>query len=408
VGEREDRGELTEEEAMRHARRNEIYRDVGSGFRAPDDPAFIEIETFPMPSDGLLLLCSDGLTDLIGSAEILAGVERYSPDFDAVTRALIDAANHAGGKDNITIVIAAGPDYGESAVSSPREIRTRKSGAAAKWIFLAVGLLFGLAAGFFAPKILVHYEATGPRTILAGQVIKEAMSQAHSGDIVIIPQGRYRERVDLREGVILRAQTPGAVTLLSPDGGRVVIARNRDSGGVEGVSVMGDLDAPAAAGLEIVDASPLISNVKIAGANVGIEIQGNSSPAIRASRITNNLGAGVLVAPGATPRIESNLIAANGNGQNGGAKPGVEVLERGHPVLKDNAIVNNGAEPVWIHGRTYLPADMDENFFGELTAKKAIRFVDAPVIPQKNNPAKDKIITRETPAAKSAAQGRER
>ena len=87
-GEREDRGEITtEDEAMRHSRRNEIYRDVGSSERDPDDPGFIEIETFPMPSDGVLLLCSDGLTDLVGSAAIRAGVERYAPDFDAVARA---------------------------------------------------------------------------------------------------------------------------------------------------------------------------------------------------------------------------------------------------------------------------------------------------------------------------------
>src|ERR1700722_19503701 len=45
VGEREDRGELSEDEAMRHARRNEIYRDVGSAEREPDDPGFIEIES---------------------------------------------------------------------------------------------------------------------------------------------------------------------------------------------------------------------------------------------------------------------------------------------------------------------------------------------------------------------------
>ena len=111
VGEREDRGELSEAEAMRHARRNEIYRDVGSAERNPDDPAFIEITTFPMPADGALLLCSDGLTDLVRSQRnprrrgtLCAGLRQPS-------RALIDAANAAGGKDNITVVIVAVPDY---------------------------------------------------------------------------------------------------------------------------------------------------------------------------------------------------------------------------------------------------------------------------------------------------------
>ncbi len=193
---------------------------------------------------------------------------------------------------------------------------------------------------------------------------RRRMKQAHSGDTVVIPQGRYRERVELREGVTLRTQLPGTVTLISPDGGPALIARKMDSGGVEGVWIQGDLEAPLAAGIEVVDASPFVSHVKITGANIGIEVQGNSAPVITASQITNNLGAGILVSAGASPRIESNLIAANGNGQPDGPKPGVEVLDRGHPVLKDNAIVNNGAEPVWIHGRGYQPADFEENFFG--------------------------------------------
>ena len=44
VGEREDNHEITEAEAMRHPRRNEVFRDVGSEEHAPDDADFIEIE----------------------------------------------------------------------------------------------------------------------------------------------------------------------------------------------------------------------------------------------------------------------------------------------------------------------------------------------------------------------------
>ena len=338
VGEREDRGELSEDEAMRHARRNEIYRDVGSSGREPDDPEFIQIESFPMPPDGLLLLCSDGLTDLVSSAEILAGVARYAPDYDAAIHALIDVANNAGGKDNITIVIVAGPEFSQSSVTRA-EVKTIGT-FSLKWAFLLGGLLLGIGAGYFLPRVWSHFASPGPRTLIVGAGgIAAALTQAHSGDTVVIPQGRYRERIELREGVILRTRLPGTVTVISPDKGPAVIARKMDSGGVEGLWIQGDLEAPLAAGIEIVDASPFISNVKITGANIGIEVQGNSAPAITASQITNNLGAGILVSPGASPRIESNLIAANGNGQAGGPKPGVEVLDRGHPVLKDNAIV---------------------------------------------------------------------
>jgi PPM family protein phosphatase len=379
VGEREDHGEISEEEAMRHSRRNEIYRDVGSSEKEPDDPGFIEIETFPMPPDGLLLLCSDGLTDLVSSTAIRAGVERYAPDFDGAINALIGAANAAGGKDNITVVIVAGPEYKQDSggVRVPVAVTELRAPGpfARRWAFLLYGLLLGVAIGVPA-AYLRNQLPTGPRTLLVGATgIGAAMQEARSGDTVVIPQGRYRERIELREGVTLRPQLPGTVTLMSPDGGPALVARKIDSGGVEGISILGESETPLAAGIEIIDSSPSVSHVKITGAKIGIEVQGTSSPIITASTITNNLGPGILVAPPASPKIDDNLIAANGNGEPGDPKPGVEVLARAHPLFKDNAIVNNAAEPVWIHGRTYQPTDFEENFFGGLSAKKAIRLI---------------------------------
>jgi PPM family protein phosphatase len=385
VGEREDHGEISEAEAMRHARRNEIFRDVGSSERNPDDAGFIEMETFPMPDDGLLLLCSDGLTDLVGSAEIRAGIERYAPDFDAAVHALIDAANNAGGKDNITIVLVAGPAYGGTGVGVVRDKPPARTTTAASrsWIFLLSGLLLGAVGGFFGPSLWNEpwnkFAGTSPRTFTVGPAgITAALNQAHSGDMVVIPRGIYRERIELRQGVTLRAQVPGTVTLTSPDGGPVLLSRKIDAGGVEGVWIQGDLEAPLSTGIEITDSSPFISDVKVTGANTGIEVRGTSAPAITSSEIRNNLGAGILVSPSASPRIDDNLIAANGNGTPGDARPGVEVREKAHPLLRNNAIVDNGAEPIWIHGRAYQPADFEENFFGGLPAKKAIRLIADP------------------------------
>jgi serine/threonine protein phosphatase PrpC len=377
VGEREDHGEISEAEAMRHARRNEIFRDVGSSERDPEDVGFIEIEAFPMPEDGLLLLCSDGLTDLVGSAQIRAGVERYAPDFDAAIKALISAANAAGGKDNITVVMVAGPAYGTPGAATREKITKGGRHISREWLFLAAGLLLGAAIGYLAPIAWSGLAGTAPRTYTVGPAgITAALNLAHSGDTVLVPQGRYRERIELRQGVTLRAQVPGSVTLISPDGGPALIARRIDAGGVEGLWIQGDLEAPLSTGIEISDSSAFISNVKVTGAKTGIEVRGASAPAITSSQITNNLGAGILVDPTASPRIESNLIAANGNGTPGDAKPGVEVREKAHPLLKNNGIVDNGAEPVWIHGRAYQPADFEENFFGGLAAKKAIRLID--------------------------------
>ena len=67
VGEREDAGEIGEAEAMRHPRRNEVFRDVGSEEHAPDDANFIEMERIPFDAESALLLCSDGLSDQVPS-----------------------------------------------------------------------------------------------------------------------------------------------------------------------------------------------------------------------------------------------------------------------------------------------------------------------------------------------------
>lgn len=106
VGIREDANELTEEEAMHHPRRNEILREVGSIWHRVDDPDFMEWgETDFLPADKLLL-CSDGLTDMVRQAQIGTVLEQSSAMPEQV-ETLIRLANEQGGKDNITVVLAA-------------------------------------------------------------------------------------------------------------------------------------------------------------------------------------------------------------------------------------------------------------------------------------------------------------
>lgn len=368
VGEREDRGELTELDAMRHPRRNEIFRDVGSSERDPEDAGFIEILSFPLPEDGALLLCSDGLTDLITAEQIRAGFERYAPDYNAVIAALIDAANAAGGKDNITVVAVATPGYRipapDPAPTAPLAPRKRS------WAWVPA-LVAGLALGAVAAIAYQKYGVQNPQTIVVGPGgINAALARAHAGDTVLIPPGDYKERVQLREGVALRARIPNSVTIASPDAGPAVTGEGIVSGSLEGVWLQG-------AGISLHDASPTVSNTRITGSQIGIGILGKSEPTVVGCQIQSNLEAGIYVGPGANPKIERNLIAANGDGKPGPPKPGVEVADSARPVLKDNAIVNNAAEPVWIHGNAWQPADFEENFFGALTARDAVRLVDA-------------------------------
>lgn len=104
IGYREEVGDLTEEQAMHHPQRNIISRDVGSGKHGVEDRDFLEADEFPLLPNTILLLCSDGLTDMITSKQIVAILEQKLP-IEKKVQALINTANNAGGKDNITVVL---------------------------------------------------------------------------------------------------------------------------------------------------------------------------------------------------------------------------------------------------------------------------------------------------------------
>lgn len=111
VGEGEDSGELTEEQAMLHPRRNEVFRDVGTRPHGAGDDGFIEVRHCRFKPDAAFLLCSDGLSDHLPSAAIRDIVERYDGDPARVARELVEASNEAGGKDNITALFVAGSEF---------------------------------------------------------------------------------------------------------------------------------------------------------------------------------------------------------------------------------------------------------------------------------------------------------
>src|SRR4029079_1888900 len=89
IGEREDAGELTEVDAMRHPRRNEVFRDVGSVFRDKDEDEFVDIIEEPVEPDCAILVCSDGLTDMLPSAAIAHITRQHAGDPARVVEALV-------------------------------------------------------------------------------------------------------------------------------------------------------------------------------------------------------------------------------------------------------------------------------------------------------------------------------
>ena len=99
VQEQIDQGWLTPEEARTHPQRNVIVRAVGVEERLALDL----VRGRRVPND-ILLLCSDGLSDMLDDGQIQA-ILATGTSLPQKTERLIAAANQAGGKDNITAVL---------------------------------------------------------------------------------------------------------------------------------------------------------------------------------------------------------------------------------------------------------------------------------------------------------------
>ncbi len=100
----EELGQITADEAAVHPQRNVLYRALGQG-----EPFHPDIATFPLPHSCHLLICSDGLWGVVPEKHLLRLVNTAGNPQQAC-QALTDAANNAGGPDNITVILVRLPD----------------------------------------------------------------------------------------------------------------------------------------------------------------------------------------------------------------------------------------------------------------------------------------------------------
>jgi serine/threonine protein phosphatase PrpC len=363
VGEREDRGELSEAEAMQHPRRNEVYRDVGSQERTPDAEDFIEIVQLPFEADSALLLCSDGLSDAVSSENILKNVEEYAGDRWATVRALISAANEIG-KDNVSVIFVEGGEFAASfgrrsvrerseivpmdtaaGESTDRMIATeavgQRSSHGQRAAYLIYGLLLGAVVTFLAQRYILE-KTSGParRSLMvnAGGTITAALEKARPGDSIAVGAGTYNEDVQLKEGVTLTAQRAHQAVIKG-----TVTADGIQYARLEGFKIRG-----GNIGIRIRDSDVILSRDDVGdGRGVGVEYSGNSRGAIFACFIHNNEGGGIAVANAAAPSIENNLIEANGT-RPGSLRPGLVIRSTLQAMVVRNVFAGNGAEPVWL------------------------------------------------------------
>jgi PPM family protein phosphatase len=433
VGVREDAGEISEAEAMSHPRRNEIFRDVGSAPHEPDESGFVDIYTVPFDAESALLFCSDGLSDLVPAATVQGIVEARAGRPEQAVRELIDAANKAGGKDNISVVLVEGERFGQGIrrpAAAPDSLDSthatgrltprsplRGAGQASPTtgerlrrlfgIGFLVGLLillagagwyfreplrealarFGLVTPRQAPPLILRVDPQNPdpegfRTLAA------ALEAAQPGQTIEVAPGEYLGPIELESGVSLVSRTPRAAILRLPQGTAepAITAEGVRDARLAGFRIEGNAQGPLEIGLRLADSTVVVENVEISGAaTAGLEISGSDSSEIRDSYIHDNPGTGVLVRDQAAPRLQENLILRNGAGpspssglssrsglNSGQPRPGIEIRDLARPQLRENRIEENAAAGVWVPAADRVDEVFGFNTFGKLPKAKAV------------------------------------
>lgn len=129
VEEMRRKGQLTDAQAVDHPQRSIITRALG-----PEPEVQVDLQTVPLQDGDVFLICSDGLTTMLDDEQIAAILGRAT-SLQSAVRTLVDEANRAGGRDNITVVAfrvedtaapapgnpGVGPDEGATLIGSDAE-----------------------------------------------------------------------------------------------------------------------------------------------------------------------------------------------------------------------------------------------------------------------------------------------
>jgi serine/threonine protein phosphatase PrpC len=379
VGEREDASEISERVAMHHPRRHEVYRDVGSEAHEPGDPGFIDLFEIPFEADEALLICSDGLTDVVESASINDIVHRLGGQPEHVVHALIDAANGAGGKDNITVVYVEGhrfaptrppgnganraidtvplPSDRPHQADTPRKSHAERITEARQVLesqrktivrVALVALLLALtvvAVLRWRPLWLDSLPSTlspslsrvAVTVVRPSDSLAAAVERAGPGATILVEPGEYRERVVLQDGVRLVSRVPRGATIRLPgtasERDPAVIASGISGAELVGFRIVGDAATPLGTGLLVKEAEVSVTDIEVSGAaNVAIDLEDQSGAAritVMACDIHDNPGAALAIRGGASPRIAHNVFVRNGLSERSPAAIDVEQWQQG-------------------------------------------------------------------------------
>jgi serine/threonine protein phosphatase PrpC len=367
VGEREDAGEISEAEAMRHPRRNEVFRDVGSAHRDKDEAEYVEVSEIPFDSTSALLLCTDGLTDMLPAAAIERIVRQFAGDPPAVVDALVTAANEAGGRDNVTVVYAEAPDFAKSFAASPAAgtqastpgrdhllVRGARAVIRSRLTWFAAGAAAGVLATLGLVWRAPSWVPLGNRTLVVASApsatfptIASAMLAARPGDVVELEPGMYAERVVVPGGVSLVARVPGTASLVRPpgtEGEYVALTATGEGGGrISGLRVESTTEAPVDVAMRVSGDGRTIEQSEIAGAmRTGVELLDGSSASLHTTRFTVQ-GHALTIGDGAQALVTGNVFLRAGRA---GGPPPIALGGGTQTTLRENVFAGFGTDIV--------------------------------------------------------------
>jgi PPM family protein phosphatase len=410
VGEREDAREISELEAMHHPRRNELFRDVGGALHDKDEDDFVEVIEAEWDPGRALLLCTDGLTDMVPSATIERIVRWHAGSPEHVVDALIDAANDAGGHDNVTVVYAEGPAFPASArredtgagrgaaadtkaapgldgeaspvvapaahpsTAGPVRRALRQIGAFGRWVvgsrttWFALGALAGVLGTLGLVWNVAAPEPPRARTLEAGSAtpsafpqIADALAAARPGDTVRLEPGVYEERIVVPEGVDLVARVPGTVTIRRPAGSLgswvAVTVEGIQGGRLAGVRIESTPQAPVDVAIRVTGQGRTIEMVDVIGpTQSALDLDASGSVALQGS-VLEVPAAAVRLEEGAHATLINNIVSRVGRTR----VPPISLEESARLVLSRNVLTGFG--PVLMDGPGAAgQGDMTGNF----------------------------------------------
>jgi serine/threonine protein phosphatase PrpC len=380
VGEREDAGELSEVDAMRHPRRHEVFRDVGSVLRDKDEQEFVDVIEELLEPDSAILLCSDGLTDMLPASTVAHIITQHAGNPERVVETLVAAANDAGGRDNVTVVYAEMPGFpraiygGAFEELAPTEPLPERHQAAAgvddaagasgggigqmarsvvgsRITWFALGLLAGVVGALMLTLYAARSQVRASQTLVVATdgtapftTITAAIHAARPGDVVRVEPGVYDERIQVGDGIHLLARIPLTVTIRRPPGADAAAPLMMLTGSlnvrVSGIRVEASADSPNDVGIRVSCPDATLDLVEIAGAiRQAIGLSQGSSITMRGSRVT--AGGALIALPdeGHATFINNVFIRAVAP-----AAAPIDAHPSAHLVLRGNVFSGYGVE----------------------------------------------------------------